>query len=140
MPTLKVSVLIRSRGPQYFCAICFLSFRFCSFPEKIFAFFSRKRANKFNIMQAPPPGHPPPSFPSQCLVSRCLDKRLTTVSSRPDNQWQMPVAKSNYFCLMCCWRMEALREGKKSKSKTVFFQGHFLSEPFAFFSLLFLKM
>lgn len=97
----------------------FIFFFFCDRLTKIIAFFW-KSANKwltlswlFNSIHPPPPHHHP-SFPSQCLVSCCLDKHLTTVSSRPDNQWQMPTAKSNYFCLMCSWRMEVLG-GEKEK-------------------------
>lgn len=103
-------------------------FFFCDRLTKIIA-FSWKSANKwltlswlFNSIHPPPPHHHP-SFPSQCLVSCCLDKHLTTVSSRPDNQWQMPAAKSNYFCLMCSWRMEVLGGGERKANLKPFFSG-----------------
>lgn len=163
---LEMSVWVR--GGQISFASMFCARNGCDFPllsffcdrlTKIIA-FSWKSANKlltlfwlFNGIHPLPPPHLTsphrPSFPSQCLVSCCLDKHLTTMSSRPDNQWQMPAAKSNYFCLMCSWGMEVLGGRKKSKSKTVFFfrvtcllNTLLFSSPLFFFCffLLFLKM
>lgn len=53
------------------------------------------------------------SLSSLGSVARCLDKHLTAASSRPDNRWRMPAAKSNYFCSICGWGQKKEKESIK---------------------------
>lgn len=98
-----------------------------------------KHTHEAELILTFPPSHPSllsqsVSFLTRCdSVTRCLDKHLTQVSSRPDNRWQTPMAKSNYFCSVCSKEQTHRR---RKTYKTLLFPGSVIVSGRFFFTLL----